>query len=147
MHDQYNFHHGVRLGRILRQKKISVIRFAAMTGIVRQWVYDNLEQSDIKKKRLVELLAAFPMTLQEFYCWNSIQHDNSSHQGEMLLTYMANNHLKVRKVAKQLGIKLSELYKWGELRVLSKEQLLALQTSIQFAPEHFISRETNNSNN
>ncbi len=137
MNDCYKFHHGIRLRRILKHKKIIIRHYAKKVGLTPPWLYDNFEKAQIKEDRLTKLLAAIPLTMEDFYHWDSLTADKSLHQGERVFIYLEENKLKVKKVAESLGISVSELYEWGGQQTLSAMQLLALQTSIQFDPAYF----------
>ncbi|SHM32551.1 hypothetical protein SAMN05444266_107398 [Chitinophaga jiangningensis] len=139
---QYEIHHGIRLRRILRDKKFVLTTFAKLTGYTRPGLYDNFLKPKIKTEKLMKMLQAIPITLEEFLNWNSLNEQNTPHQGERLLLYFAIHKLKPKQVAISLDIKTDELYEWTDQEVLTAAQLQLLANSIQLDPAWFTNPQT-----
>ncbi|WP_291908202.1 hypothetical protein [Chitinophaga sp. CB10] len=138
----YEIHHGIRLRRILRDKKFVLTTFAKMTGYTRAGLYDNFLKPKIKTEKLMKILQAIPITQEEFLNWNSLSSQNAPHQGERLLLYFAMNKLKPKQVAQSLNIKTDELYNWTDQETLTKAQLKQLADAIQLDPSYFENPQT-----
>ena len=132
----YYVHAGARLRRILRQKKIVILHYAKKAGITPQGLYPYFSQPVIKRKKLEILLNAVPITLTDFYHWNSLD-ENTLHQGELLLLYLAQHKIKIRHVADQLQLTESKLYDWFDCNSFSDAQLQQLHTGLLISPAYF----------
>ncbi|MBV7528867.1 hypothetical protein [Chitinophaga sp. sic0106] len=138
----YEIHHGIRLRRILRDKRFVLTTFAKLAGYTRPGLYDNFLKPKIKTEKLMKLLQVIPITLEEFLNWDSLNEQNTPHQGERLLLYFAIHKLKPKQVANSLNIKTDELYEWTDQEVFSTAQLQLLATAIQLDPAYFTNPKT-----
>lgn len=132
----YYVHAGARLRRILRQKEIVILHYAKKAGLTPQGLYRYFSQPDIKREKLEVLLDAVPVTLTDFYHWNSLD-GNALHQGELLLLYLAQHKIKVKQLADQLHLPVNELYNWFDCSRLNDAQLQQLHTGLLISPEYF----------
>jgi hypothetical protein len=132
----YYIHAGARLRRILRQKEIVILHYAKKAGLTPQGLYRYFSQSIIKKEKLEVLLDAVPMTFRDFLHWDSLDED-SLHQGELLLLYLAQHKIKVKQLADQLQLPVHEMYDWFDSTCLSEAQQERLYTELALAPAYF----------
>lgn len=132
----YYIHAGARLRRILRQKEIVILHYAKKAGLTPQGLYRYFSQAVIKREKLEVLLDAVPITFTDFYHWNSLD-ENSLHQGELLLLYLAQHKIKVKQLADQLQLPVNEMYDWFDCTCFSEAQLQQLYTGLLIAPAYF----------
>ncbi|WP_160714589.1 hypothetical protein [Chitinophaga solisilvae] len=132
----YYIHEGARLRRILRQKNIIILQYAKQTGLTPPGLYRYFNQPVIKARKLDTLLAAIPLTKNDFYHWDSLE-NLPLHQGELLLLYFAQQKLSLRGVAASLEITVPELYDWLDTDRFSPEQLTQLYQRLGLPATYF----------
>lgn len=132
----YYIHAGARLRRILRQKEIVILHYAKKAGLTPQGLYRYFSQAVIKREKLEVLLDAVPITFADFYHWSSLD-ENSLHQGELLLLYLAQHKIKVKQLADQLQLPVNDMYDWFDCARFSSDQLLRLYTELLITPSYF----------
>ncbi|MEZ2441422.1 hypothetical protein AB6805_06855 [Chitinophaga sp. RCC_12] len=132
----YYVHAGARLRRILRQKEIVILHYAKKVKLTPQGLYRYFSQAAIKKEKLDILLEAVPVTLEDFYHWNSLE-GNTCHQGELLQLYLAKQKITDEQLAAQLHISLNNMHEWLDTAVFSDKQLELLREHLQLSPGYF----------
>ncbi|SEW07053.1 helix-turn-helix domain-containing protein [Chitinophaga arvensicola] len=132
----YYVHAGSRLRRILRQQEIVILRYAKKAGLTPQGLYRYFSQATIKREKLEVLLEAVPVTLEDFYHWDSLD-ANTWHQGELLLLYLAKQKIKTKQLAAQLQLSEGELQDWLDCTQFSQVQLRKLEELLGIVPEYF----------
>ena len=75
----YTIHEGARLRRVLRRKEVVILQYAKQVNMSPQGLYRYFWQGSIKKSKLASLLAAVPVSQEEFYHWSSLE-GNPCHQ-------------------------------------------------------------------
>ena len=132
----YYVHAGARLRRILRHKEIVILHYARKVKLTPQGLYRYFSQASIKREKLDLLLAAVPVTLEDFYHWNSLE-GNTWHQGELLQLYLAKQKIKDKQLAALLHLSLDEIHEWLDSAQFSRVQLELLQEHLQLSPGYF----------
>jgi len=132
----YYVHAGARLWRILRQKKIVILHYSKKAALTPQGLYRYFFQASIKREKLEVLLNAVPITLEDFYHWDSLG-ENVWHQGELLLLYLAKQKIKTKQLATQLGLSESDLREWLDCSQFSDVQLRKLENQLDLHREYF----------
>ncbi|GEP93106.1 hypothetical protein SAMN05660909_04978 [Chitinophaga terrae (ex Kim and Jung 2007)] len=118
----YTIHEGARLRRILRRKEVVILQYAKKVSMSPQGLYRYFWQANIKKSKLAALLAAVPVSQEEFYHWSSIE-GAPCHQGELLLLHLAKLGMKIERFAESLQLSPSQLFEWVDAPVFSALQL------------------------
>lgn len=132
----YYVHAGARLRRILRQKEIVILHYSKKAGLTPQGLYRYFSQGSIKREKLEVLLNAVPVTLEDFYHWDSLE-TNAWHQGELLLLYLAKQKIETKQLAAQLDISESDLQEWLDCSQFSDVQLRKLENQSGLDRDYF----------
>lgn len=132
----YYVHAGARLRRILRQKEIIILHYAKKAELTPQGLYRYFSQPSIKRSKLEVLLEAIPVTMEEFYQWNSLD-GSILHQGELLQLYLAQNKITTQQLANKLELDIEVVSDWLDTARFSHEQLQLLQSKSGIAPAWF----------
>lgn len=113
-----------------------ILHYSKKAGLTPQGLYRYFSQASIKREKLEVLLNAVPVTLEDFYHWDSLA-ANAWHQGELLLLYLAKQKIKTKQLATQLALSESELQEWLDCSQFSYVQLRKLEDRLQLNPEYF----------
>jgi len=132
----YNIHAGARLRRILRQKGIVILHYSKKAGLTPQGLYRYFSQATIKREKLEVLLDAVPITLEDFYHWDSLA-ANAWHQGELLLLYLAKQKIKTKQLTDRLHLSENDVQEWLDCSQFSEVQLRTLEHQLGLDPAYF----------